>query len=138
MSSPRGRCMSLLAHLSAIFARAALKAYLGGLVIFTELPRAKVFSETRIHSSETLCDRTGAMRLFVPVRYPRSRHVDTPSHKNSLAPTESPSLGSTSKTCSRSSAIDCCHGFGQPLLRARAFLALHLSGHGRMPYRTGG
>ena len=77
------------------------------------------------------------MRLFVPVRYPRSRHLDTPSHKNSLAPTESPSLGSTSKTCSRSSAIDCCHGFGQPLLRARAFLALHLSGRGRMPYRTG-
>ena len=43
------------------------------------------FSETDSQDRATLCVRTGAMDRFALVQYPKSRHLDTPSHKNSLA-----------------------------------------------------
>ena len=49
-----------------------------------ELPRERKFSETDSQYCATLCTRTGAKRPFAPVEYPSSRHLDTPSHKNSL------------------------------------------------------
>ena len=47
-----------------------------------------MFLETPIHLRASLCVRTGAIRLFAPVEYPRSRHLDTPTHKNSLTVSE--------------------------------------------------
>jgi hypothetical protein len=53
------------------------------LHLFTSC-RERKFSETPSQDRATLCVRTGAKHLFAPVEYPRSRHLATPSHKNSL------------------------------------------------------
>jgi hypothetical protein len=59
----------------------------GNSQLFTSC-RELEFSETRIHPPASLLDGTVAMRPFAPVAYLRSRHLDTPSHKNSLAVSE--------------------------------------------------
>jgi hypothetical protein len=47
------------------------------------------FSETDFQYYAILCARTGAKCPFAPVlAHRRSRHLDTPSHKNSLAVSE--------------------------------------------------
>jgi hypothetical protein len=46
------------------------------------------FSETASQDRATLYVGTGAMRPFAPVEYPTNRHLDTPTHKNSLSVSE--------------------------------------------------
>ena len=53
--------------------------------------REQLFSETASQDCATLCVRTGAVDRFAPVQHPKSRHLDTPSHKNSLAGSENTS-----------------------------------------------
>ena len=50
--------------------------------------RERKFSETDSQDRATLYVRTGAKGHFAPVAYLRSRHLDTPPHKNSLAVSE--------------------------------------------------
>ena len=59
-----------------------------GTSIHRTAEREPKFSETPSQDRATLYVRTGAKRPFAPVEYPRSRHLATPSHKNSLAVSE--------------------------------------------------
>jgi hypothetical protein len=63
----------------------SLRLEVGERHIYSLTFRELKFSETAFPYFATLFDRTGAMRPFAPVEYPRSRHLDTPTHKNSLA-----------------------------------------------------
>jgi hypothetical protein len=62
----------------------------GNSHLFTSC-RELEFSETDFQYHATLCVRTGAKCPFALVWYLRSRYLDTPSHKNSLAVSENAS-----------------------------------------------
>jgi hypothetical protein len=70
--------------------------WIGTLPLFTYryslYCRESKFSQIPIQLRATLSNRTGAKCPFAPVlTHPRSRHLDIPPHKNSLAVSENAS-----------------------------------------------
>ena len=82
MTLPRGRHIVKTTY----FARGGVPILLGGYLTI-----AQIHPETPIQHRASLFVRTGANCPFAPVGHLRSRHLDTPTHKNSLAVSENAS-----------------------------------------------